>query len=277
MARLASAVPHLAVHAIKALLWDVDGTLCEAERDGHRVAFNQAFSDFGLPWTWSDSRYGELLPISNVRERLLRDMFLRQDAPVQASVRDALARQLHARKNERYAELLATRTMTLRGGVAALVDECLASGVRLGIVTGTNRSDLDVLLSRRWGGDWSRWFSVVVCGADVECGNPAAEFYVRALQELRLVPLEVVAIEDCPAGAAAARAVDISVVVTRGARFEHARFPGAIAVGPGLDQRRGWQPTLERCAGSVGRVELTDIRDWAIRASERAGTMHRVA
>ena len=31
---------------MKALLWDVDGTLAETERDGHRVAFNQAFEDF---------------------------------------------------------------------------------------------------------------------------------------------------------------------------------------------------------------------------------------
>ena len=28
---------------LKALLWDVDGTLAETERDGHLVAFNQAF------------------------------------------------------------------------------------------------------------------------------------------------------------------------------------------------------------------------------------------
>lgn len=28
---------------LKALLFDVDGTLADAERDGHRPAFNQAF------------------------------------------------------------------------------------------------------------------------------------------------------------------------------------------------------------------------------------------
>ena len=34
---------------LKALLWDVDGTVAETERDGHRVAFNQAFVEYGLP------------------------------------------------------------------------------------------------------------------------------------------------------------------------------------------------------------------------------------
>ena len=35
---------------IKALIFDVDGTLADTERDGHRVAFNRAFKDAGLDW-----------------------------------------------------------------------------------------------------------------------------------------------------------------------------------------------------------------------------------
>ena len=42
---------------LKAVLWDVDGTLAESERDGHRVAFNLAFDALGLPWRWSAERY----------------------------------------------------------------------------------------------------------------------------------------------------------------------------------------------------------------------------
>ena len=30
---------------LRALLWDVDGTLAETERDGHRIAFNTAFRE----------------------------------------------------------------------------------------------------------------------------------------------------------------------------------------------------------------------------------------
>ena len=35
--------------ALAAVVFDVDGTLVDSERDGHRVAFNQAFADFDLP------------------------------------------------------------------------------------------------------------------------------------------------------------------------------------------------------------------------------------
>ncbi len=52
---------------LKALLWDVDGTLAETERDGHRVAFNLAFEAFGLPWRWDDARYGQLLQVTGGR------------------------------------------------------------------------------------------------------------------------------------------------------------------------------------------------------------------
>ena len=37
---------------LRALIWDVDGTLAETEGDGHLPAFNRAFADEGLPWKW---------------------------------------------------------------------------------------------------------------------------------------------------------------------------------------------------------------------------------
>jgi phosphoglycolate phosphatase-like HAD superfamily hydrolase len=39
---------------LRALIWDVDGTVAETERDGHRVAFNLAFAEAGALWpgTW---------------------------------------------------------------------------------------------------------------------------------------------------------------------------------------------------------------------------------
>ena len=46
---------------LAAVVWDVDGTLAETERDGHRVAFNRAFEALGVPWRWDVARYGELL------------------------------------------------------------------------------------------------------------------------------------------------------------------------------------------------------------------------
>jgi phosphoglycolate phosphatase-like HAD superfamily hydrolase len=59
---------------IRAILWDVDGTLAETERYGHLVAFNQAFEALQVPWRWSETHYGALLAVAGGRERLMHDM-----------------------------------------------------------------------------------------------------------------------------------------------------------------------------------------------------------
>ncbi|HMV33525.1 MAG TPA: haloacid dehalogenase-like hydrolase, partial [Gemmatimonadales bacterium] len=139
-----------------AVLWDVDGTLAETERDGHRVAFNRAFEAAGLPWRWDVERYGVLLDVAGGRERLLHDMTTRDDAPTGPEARLALARELHARKNAIYAELVGGGRVPLRAGVRALLEECRAAGVALGIVTTTSRANVDALLSGHLGPAWAR-------------------------------------------------------------------------------------------------------------------------
>ena len=247
---------------LKAVLWDVDGTIAETERDGHRVAFNRAFEDHGLPWRWSDARYGELLRVTGGRERLLHDMSTRPDAPGGAGEREALARAVHARKNAVYAELMRSATIPLRGGVLELMTECRERGVRLGLTTTTSRSNVEALFRVHLGERWQGWFAAVVCGEDVQRKKPDPEVYTLALRTLGLGPLEAVAIEDSPGGVEAARAADVPVVVTRSAYFPDSAVEGAVAIGPGLDQRDGWRPALGTAPDGSGRVGLDDIDNW---------------
>jgi phosphoglycolate phosphatase-like HAD superfamily hydrolase len=55
---------------LQALIFDVDGTLADTERDGHRPAFNQAFTDAGLDWHWDVALYGKLLSVTGGKERI---------------------------------------------------------------------------------------------------------------------------------------------------------------------------------------------------------------
>lgn len=48
---------------LSAVLFDVDGTLSDTERDGHRLAFNRAFAEFGLGHRWGVEDYGRLLDV----------------------------------------------------------------------------------------------------------------------------------------------------------------------------------------------------------------------
>ena len=113
---------------LRSILWDVDGTLAETERDGHLKAFNQAFEALGLPWRWSERRYGELLAVAGGRERLLHDMQSQSRAPTDPRERLAVAERVHRCKNEFYASIVAGGDLPLREGVRELLEDCERSG-----------------------------------------------------------------------------------------------------------------------------------------------------
>jgi HAD superfamily hydrolase (TIGR01509 family) len=253
---------------IDSLLWDVDGTLAETERDGHLEAFNQAFAALGLPWRWSDERYGELLAVAGGRERLLHDMQGRDDAPRDPREREALAARLHRRKNEIYAGIIATGKVPLRAGVRELLEDCARAGVQLGIVTTTSRSNVEALLEVHLGRDWAARFAVVVSADEAPSKKPDPQAYLMALEALGLQPHQAVALEDAPAGVAATRAAGVPVIVTRSHYFPASAAEGALAVGPSLGQTEGWEPAA---SSRAGRIDLSQIALWhALAASSAA-------
>jgi HAD superfamily hydrolase (TIGR01509 family) len=247
-----------------ALLWDVDGTMAETERDGHRVAFNLAFADFGLAFRWDVARYGELLEVAGGRERLLADLETRADAPDDGEARAALAAEVHRRKNAHYGRLVREGRIALREGVRELMDECAARGVPMGIATTTSRSNLEALMAVHFGAGWRGRFAAVVVGEDVAAKKPDPEVFELAVRQLGLEPAAAVAIEDSPDGVAAARAAGVPVLVTRSCYFADAATEGAIAIGPGLHSGAGWWPA----PAGAGRVRLDDIVAWHRRAAK---------
>lgn len=246
---------------LRALVWDVDGTLAETERDGHRVAFNAAFEALGVPWRWDEARYGELLTVTGGRERLLHDMASQPRAPIDAAAREDLASRLHRLKNERYAAIVAAGHIPLRPGVAALMADCRAAGLPMAIATTTSRSNVDALLGAHFGADWQAAFAAVVCAEDAPLKKPDPQAYRLVLQQLGLRAHEVLAIEDSSPGVAACVAAGVPVVVTRSVYFAQADVRGALSVGPGLETVSGWKPDAA-CAANPGRVGLGQLRAW---------------
>jgi HAD superfamily hydrolase (TIGR01509 family) len=253
---------------LKALLWDVDGTLAETERDGHLAAFNQCFEALGVPWRWSEERYGELLAVAGGRERLLRDMRCQASAPADPLERQALAERAHHLKNEKYASIVASGKLRLREGVAELLEDCARSGLRMGIVTTTSRANVEALLRTHVGGDWESKFAVVVCAEEAPRKKPDPQAYLLALDALRLPPQETIAIEDAPVGAAAAQAAGVPVIVTRSHYFPVSEIPRALAVGPSLGRRDGWHPAADP---DITRIGLRQIIQWHAQSYQNQG------
>jgi phage/conjugal plasmid C-4 type zinc finger TraR family protein/HAD superfamily hydrolase (TIGR01509 family) len=244
---------------LQAILWDVDGTLAETERDGHLVAMNAAFYELRIPWHWSEQRYGELLRIAGGYERLLFDMASQPQAPPDPDARRKLAAEIHRRKNEIYAALVESGAIPLRDGVRELMDDCSDARLPMGIVTTTSRANVAALLGANLGPAWERRFAAVVTADEAPSKKPDPQAYAMALERLGISGPEAVAIEDSPAGLEAAAAAEIAVVITRSRYFGNEPITGTLAIGPGLGSGVGWIPAT---AQGRDRVGLEQIRRW---------------
>jgi HAD superfamily hydrolase (TIGR01509 family) len=213
---------------LRALIFDVDGTLADTERDGHRVAFNRAFADAGLPWHWDVARYGELLAVAGGRERILH--FIAGEAPeVPAAHRDALARDLHSRKTRHYGRLVEGGDVRLRPGVARILEDAHRAGFTLAIATTTSRENVDALLACTLPAA-SGWFDVIATAEDAPIKKPDPQVYEYVLGRLGLAPLDCLAIEDSSIGLHAARAAGIPALVTVNDYTRGQDFTGALVV-----------------------------------------------
>lgn len=246
---------------IRALLWDVDGTLAETERDGHRVAFNRAFETAGVPWRWSAAHYGRLLEIAGGYERLLHDLRHRDEAPAASAAREGLARQLHQLKNGFYEDIVRAGELPLRAGVAELLAECAAAGVPMAIATTTSSGNVAALLEHHLGRDWRGGFAAVVTAAEAPRKKPDPQVYQQALMLLGLAPEETVAIEDAPAGVLACRRARVPVIVAHSHYFPTLAAEALVrAAGPSLGSGAGWRPSAESSAAPIG---LEQLRRWS--------------
>jgi HAD superfamily hydrolase (TIGR01509 family) len=197
--------------AVRALLWDVDGTLAETEFHGHRQAYNAAFRAAGLPWQWDVPTYRDLLAVSGGRERL-RHFFQRV---AEVTVEDDQVEALMATKQRAYADLARRGALPLRPGVERLVKEAAAQGCAQALVTTSSRTAVEALLASQEDA-LSSAFAFWICGEDVAAKKPSPQGYRQALDRLDLPAGEVLALEDSPQGLEAALAADLPCVLTLG-------------------------------------------------------------
>lgn len=222
------------------MLFDVDGTLVDSERDGHRVAFNEAFAEAGLPDRWDVPHYRELLAVTGGEARLLHYFATARSAAGSAPVAEAdwpaLAKRLHRVKTERFQAMVLAGRIPLRAGVRRLVDELTSAGIRLGVVTTGSPEWVEPLLAGHFG---PGRFAVVVTNREVSILKPDPSAYLLALDRLEADPAAVVAIEDSGPGLAAATAAGIACVVTGNdeTRFEEVASAPLVLEGLGEPDR----------------------------------------
>ena len=236
---------------MKALIFDCDGVLADTERDGHRLAFNQAFAEHGIDVNWGVTFYGELLEVAGGKERL-RQFFNRAGWPEAAgNDRDGYLAQLHATKTRIYQALVAEGLLPLRRGIIRIVDAAHAAGMKLAVCStasmGSVLSVLDLMGQER-----KSRFEQVLAGDVVRRKKPDPEIYLLALKHLGVKAAECVVIEDSQIGMRAALGAGISCLVTTSAYTGDEDFNGANRVVTDLGER------------SAAHITLADLQQFCV-------------
>jgi HAD superfamily hydrolase (TIGR01509 family) len=197
---------------IKAVFFDQDGVIIDTERDGHRVAFNMGFKEFGFTDEWSVEYYHELLQVAGGKERMKHHSKTKGfSKPVPEEELDDLVKEMHKRKTAIFVEMIENGELPLRPGVKRLMQEINQAGLVLGVCTTSNERSARAVA---YGVLKDINFDFVLAGDVVSKKKPDPEIYNLALQKSNLKPEECIVIEDSRNGVLAAHAAGLNIVAT---------------------------------------------------------------
>lgn len=239
---------------LSALIFDVDGTLAETERDAHRVAFNETFAEYQLDWYWSESLYGDLLNVTGGKERLkfYVEHYLSHLPPPS----DSFITALHRKKTERYQHLITHAHLPLRPGVRRLIEEAHQKNLSLAIATTTSLHNVITLLERSCHPIPVHWFKVIAAGDMVRDKKPAPDIYDHALKELGLPAKECLAFEDSQNGLRSAMGAHLRTIITVNDYTQDEDFTGALVV---LNHLGEPDQPFTVLSGQVGQAHYVDV------------------
>lgn len=185
--------------AMRAVLWDMDGTLVDSEKLWD-VSMHALYARMGgvMSQEVRESTVGG--SAMSVMRIVYDDLGLERDAAAMTESID----WLHVKTGELFAAGL-----PWQDGAQELLDALLVAGVPMALVTNTRRD----LAEQALNSIGRQYFTVTVCGDEVAQGKPAPDIYLRAAELLGLDPVQCLAVEDSVTGTLSAETAGCPVLV----------------------------------------------------------------
>jgi beta-phosphoglucomutase-like phosphatase (HAD superfamily) len=220
--------------SIKALLWDLDGTLVDSE-PVHGAAFDGALAELGLEV--ADDFHARTLGVNEakVHEMLVAETGVDLDLDTWRAIKWSHYRRFAG-------------DIRRRAGVAEVALGWAARGTPSAIVSNSTAAEVAIALSAT---ALDEALTTIVSFADVTQGKPDPEGYLLAARRLGVPPEICLVVEDSPVGAAAGLAAGMRVIFHPQARADD---PSTAAPGATYLPPEGALADLISQALSIGRL-----------------------
>ena len=183
---------------IKGVLFDLDGTLIDAEKLYQRF-WVEAANRLGYPM-----KHEHALAI-RAMAAVYAEPLLRQLVCPEFDYH--AVRELRREIMEAYIDEYGVEA---KPGLLPLLEALKARGIRIGLATATPEPRARKYL-RMVGAE--KYFDAVTCSSMVKKGKPAPDIYLLAAERTGVLPGEALAVEDAPSGVQSAHAAGIRTVL----------------------------------------------------------------
>jgi len=198
---------------IKAVLWDLDGTLVDSAAF-HWRAWRDVMAEEGSPIT-----HEQFVHSFGKRNDLILSGWLGAGADPERM------RRLSDEKEARFRALVRAHGMEPLPGVRAWVARLHAEGWRLAIATSAPRLNLETMVGAL---QMRHHFSADVAAEDVTHGKPDPEVFLLAASRLGAEPHRSIVVEDAPTGIEAGKRAGMRTI---GVSLMHALRAADVYVG----------------------------------------------
>ena len=185
---------------VKALFFDFDGVLAET-MPYHLSAWNTVLErDYGFSLDPMSVKLNEGRPVLEIAQAVFED--------ARRSYTDEMLLDVVSKKNEIFRN---THQSFVYPENISLIQRAKKRGLQVGLVTGTKRENLGVIISD----DLLVQFDIIITDGDTVRGKPSPDPYLAAAENVAVDPADCIVVENAPAGIEAAKAAGMFCIAIK--------------------------------------------------------------